>query len=194
MKDGFPYRECFTCRNIIDCPHPDCSYGILPRPIPPLVCPKKESVDLVHRPYNMRSLLLVMLEHYGFKEIPGDKHNEFIVAMFKEIGFEWVKDDETAWCSAVLNYFCLKVGYERSKSLAARSWLKMGTEVFEPKIGEDIVIFWREAKDGPFGHVGLYISTILDIVYVLGGNQNNQFNISGYPKERVLGYRKLRKL
>ena len=138
----------------------------------------------------MRDLLIEMLSNYGTKEIIGSKHNPDILVYFAEIGYDWVTEDETAWCSAALNYFCKKLGYERSGKLDARSWLKCRGEVTEPQIG-DIVIFWREKIDSWKGHVGLYISTDVDYIYTLGGNQSNMLKISPYRKDRVLGYRRL---
>ncbi len=140
----------------------------------------------------MEELLLEMLKMYGLKEIVGPEHNEEIVEFFKEIGFDWVKDDETAWCSASLNYFCKKLGYERSGKLDARSWLKVGTKIDTPQIG-DVIVLWRNSPQAWEGHVGLYISEDNGLIYILGGNQSNMLNISLYNKNRVLGYRRLKK-
>ena len=93
----------------------------------------------------MQEILNEFLKNYGVKEVSGSEHNPSIRAMFSEIGFDWVKDDETSWCSAALNYFCKKLGYERSGALDARSWLKMPVMVLKPSLG-DIVILWREMK------------------------------------------------
>jgi len=142
---------------------------------------------------DMTEILHEMLRHYGVKEVVGDKHNPDILAMFAEIGFDWVKDDETAWCSAALNYFCFKLGYERSGKLDARSWLKMKEIVLKPSLG-DIVIFWRGNPESWMGHVGLYISEDLDNIYTLGGNQGNMLKITPYPRERLLGYRRVKKI
>lgn len=141
----------------------------------------------------MQEILLEFLKHYGEKEVVGKEHNPEIVAMFADIGFPDIKDDETAWCSASLNYFCKKLGYVRSGKLNARSWLDMPITVLKPSLG-DIVVFWRNDPKGWEGHVALYISEDKDNVYVLGGNQNNQINISPYPKNRVLGYRQTKKI
>ena len=143
----------------------------------------------------MKEILLEMLSHYGLKEVSGSEHNPEIVAMFAEIGFDYIKDDETAWCSAALNYFCKRLGYERSGALDARSWLKMPVKVLKPSLG-DIVILWRESTDSWKGHVGLYISEDAERkrIYILGGNQGNMISISGYPREQLLGYRQVKKI
>lgn len=141
----------------------------------------------------MTDILLEFLKMYGLKEVEGSEHNPEIVAMFAEIGFDYIKDDETAWCSASLNYVCKKLGYERSGKLDARSWLKMPIMILKPTLG-DIVVLWRESPSSWKGHVGLFISQDINTVYVLGGNQNNSISIQSYPRDRVLGYRQVHKI
>jgi uncharacterized protein (TIGR02594 family) len=141
----------------------------------------------------MTDLLLEILQYYGLREIVGKQHNSEIVKMFAEVGYDQIKDDETAWCSALLNYYCMKLGYERSGKLTARSWLNVGEVIEEPEMG-DIVIFWRNNPNSWEGHVAIYISEDKDlkIVYSLGGNQGNMLSVKPYHKSRVLGYRRLK--
>lgn len=141
----------------------------------------------------MNEVLTEMMKHYALKEVLGPKANPEIIAMFKAIGYGWVDDDATAWCSASLNYFCLKCGYERSLKLDARSWLNLPTIIDKPEMG-DVVVLWRGDPKGWEGHVGLYIASDDQSVYILGGNQGDMINISPFSKARVLGYRKIRKL
>ncbi len=136
-------------------------------------------------------LLKIALDQYGVKEYQGNKHNDEVLKYFIEIGHQWVKNDETAWCSAFLNWCAKHVGLEYSGKLNARSWLTIGQEVECPEIG-DIVVFWRSSPRSWKGHVGIYINQIDDEVFVLGGNQNNQVNISPYSKSKVLSYRRLK--
>jgi len=160
-------------------------------PIPPNVPnPTKSDLKEVNA---MTEILLEMLKFYGLKEVIGKKHNPQILAMFAEIGFDWVEDDETAWCSAALNYFCKKLGYERSGGLDARSWLKLPVVVIKPQLG-DIVVFWRKSPTAWEGHVGLYIGEDIHNIYCLGGNQGDMLCIAPYDKERILGFRQARKL
>ncbi len=140
----------------------------------------------------MNKLLKIALQQYGVTEIKGQMDNKRIVNYFQEIGHSWVKDDETAWCSAFVNWVALKAGYKGSGHLTARSWLQIGHPITSPSVG-DIVIFWRVSKDSWKGHVGFYISHSQDgkYIYCLGGNQQNSVNISPYPTSRLLGYRTL---
>ena len=58
----------------------------------------------------------------------------------------------------------------------------------------DIAVFWRGSKEGQEGHVGLYISETPNFVYVLGGNQLDQVNISKISKAKLLDYRQIPKV
>jgi len=132
----------------------------------------------------------IALSQIGIKEIVGKAHNKEVLKYFSEIGHAWVKDDETAWCSAFVNWVCKKAGRSYSGKLNARSWLSVGTPIKEAELG-DIVIFWRDSKTSWKGHVALFVRETPSWVYVLGGNQNNQVKIQAYPKSRLLGYRRV---
>ena len=140
----------------------------------------------------MKQEITIALSQYGVTEALGKAHNKTILNYFKEIGLQWVKTDETAWCSAFVNWVAIKSEKKRSGLLTARSWMKVGKEVETPNLG-DVVVFWRERKSSWKGHVGFFIGYSQDkkTIYCLGGNQNNQVNIKGYPSYRVLGFRTL---
>lgn len=130
-------------------------------------------------------------DHIGLQEIKGGKHNRIIVSMFDDIGHSWVKNDETAWCSAFINYIAKEAGVSMSGKLNARSWLGVGEPIENPLPG-DVVIFWRESKDDWRGHVGLFCGyNSRGDIFCLGGNQGNEVNISLYKSERLLGFRRL---
>ena len=135
-------------------------------------------------------IIQTALSQYGIREIVGANHNDEILKYFHDIGHEWVKDDETAWCSAFANWVCHQVCVERSNKLNARSWLEIGESTQNPEIG-DIVVLWRESQNSWKGHVGFFISQTESDIFILGGNQNNQVNIKPYPKYRFLDYRRL---
>lgn len=135
-------------------------------------------------------MLLSATDFYLLKEIPGELHNMAILNFFSEIGHSWIRDDETAWCSAFINYLAKINGVEYSNKLDARSWLNVGANVTEPSVG-DIVVYWRESLASWKGHVGLYMGHIDDQVFCLGGNQDNMVCIKPYPLNRLLGFRRL---
>lgn len=151
------------------------------------------------------TLLNTLLTQYGTLEIKGKADNPEIIKYFDAMGLDGSRlKDETAWCSALINWAAMQCGLEHTGKLHARSWLDVGLEVTEPAMG-DVVVFWRGSHDKDLipgtnlykGHVGVYIrmegTPERGFVYVLGGNQNNMVNISPYDNHRVLGYRRLKK-
>ena len=138
----------------------------------------------------MSHLINIALNEYGVREVLGSNDNHRIMQYFNDIGHTWVKHDETAWCSAFANWVALQAGYKHSGKLNARSWLNVGEETKNPKIG-DVVVFWRDSKRSWKGHVAFFIKEKNDYIWVLGGNQNNEVNIKAYPKSKLLEYRKI---
>ena len=140
-------------------------------------------------------LIDAALEELGVKELSGPVENTpRILEYFAEIGHSWVKNDETAWCSAVHNFIHKIAGYEYSGELDARSWLDFGIPTNTPYLG-CTVIYWRGTAgtgggpDGWKGHVGFWIRQRGSLIYTLGGNQNNEYCIKPYYASRELGYR-----
>ncbi|HSW67347.1 MAG TPA: TIGR02594 family protein [Bacteroidales bacterium] len=137
----------------------------------------------------MKKIVEIALHEFGQKEIAGIKHNERIVNYAREIGLDWVNDDETPWCSIFMNWCAMKAGAERTGKATARSWLSIGSATKTPALGDIVVL--RRGTSAWQGHVGLYITESEGIVYVLGGNQANSVNINACSKKDVLGYRKI---
>jgi uncharacterized protein (TIGR02594 family) len=146
----------------------------------------------------MKTILLIprlamhleAMKFYGLTEIAGKENNPQILQFFSDVGKTWVQDDETAWCSAFINWLAWTCNCEHSGKLDARSWLSTGREIKYPQLG-NIVIFWRETRDSWKGHVGLFIAQNDSVIYCFGGNQDNQVNIKPYPKGQLLGFREL---
>lgn len=143
------------------------------------------------------SMWLTASKFIGLTEIPGERHNPQILTFFKDIGHNWVQTDETAWCSAFINYIALKCDCKMSGELTARSWLKdIGEVVKTPQLG-DGVVFWRGTvddgggPDGWKGHITLWGGENKKHIWGLGGNQNGQVNLSTYPQYRKLAYIRL---
>lgn len=142
---------------------------------------------------------LELMKYYGLTEIQGSVDNPTIVGWFTELGFPEIQDDETSWCSLAINIMAKRLGLEYTGKLTARSWLKIGTPVSEPKVGH-VVVFYRNSINGWQGHVGLFGGFSLDgsQVLTLGGNQGNMICLRPYPVLTptlgVLGYRELKQI
>lgn len=134
--------------------------------------------------------------YIGTREIPGRKHNPVIVRWHRRLA-TWISDDETPWCSSFVDYCAAETGRESTGKLHARSWLEVGLPVSlaEARPG-DVVIFWRGSRSSWTGHVAFFehFNRKRNLIYVLGGNQRNEVNVMGYPRNRLLGIRRLRPL
>ena len=141
---------------------------------------------------------LELMKHYGTTEIPGPVHNTVIVNWFSELGFNTIKDDETAWCALVANITAKHAGLEYTGKLSARSFMNIGKTVLigDVNLGH-VVVFYRGAKTGWQGHIGLFAGWSKDKkgIYTLGGNQGNKLTIMEYPVMTntfgLLGFREL---
>lgn len=135
----------------------------------------------------------------GLKEAKGPTSNAHVLAML-QLDAGWVTNDETAWCSAFVNYIAWMLRLPRSKNLSARSWLAVGRPIplEDARSGFDIVIFKRgegtqpgpEVLDAP-GHVAFFGSVEGERVWVVGGNQGDQVSLASFLVSRVLGVRRL---
>ena len=128
------------------------------------------------------------LREYGIKGISARGRTVNVVAYLKATGVGR-SNDETAWCSAFVNWCMLMAGFPGSGKANARSWLEWGGVSLEFPAYGSVVVLWREAKNGPLGHVGFFVGMQGDKLLLLGGNQGNAVSIRPYSKERVLGIR-----
>jgi uncharacterized protein (TIGR02594 family) len=113
-----------------------------------------------------------------------------LITQFLADGGVNLDPSETAWCAGFINAVLAQNGIDGTKSLAARSFLGWGERVTDPTEG-DIVVVSRGRRDGWEGHVGIFqgFDENGDIL-ILGGNQSNGVNVTAYPAERLLGYRR----
>lgn len=141
------------------------------------------------------------LRFIGIKEDARPHLHNAQVLTFLRLDDKSVTDDETPWCSAFTNYIAWLLALPRSKSLSARSWLTVGTPVDlrHAEVGYDVVVLARGSgvQPGPEvlaapGHVGFFAGIEHGQVFVLGGNQGDAVSVVAFPKERVLGVRRLR--
>lgn len=124
----------------------------------------------------------------GTKEIPGSKDNPEIVKMFADVGYPYIKDDETAWCAAFVGSVLKESGYPYMHKLNARSYLDYGKKITNPKEGA-IAVLWRGKRDGWQGHVGFVSRWTDKYVWLVGGNQSNMVKEQRFSRNRVLAFR-----
>lgn len=139
----------------------------------------------------------------GMREVAGNVSNPAILAMLR-LDTAWPSGDEVPWCSAFVNQVTHLLDLPRSRSLAARSWTEVGTEIDLAKAerGRDVVVFTRAGapkyphKDSAgnwlTGHVAIFDSLLAsDRVQVIGGNQGDKVSIASFPVADVIAVRRL---
>jgi uncharacterized protein (TIGR02594 family) len=134
----------------------------------------------------------------GIEEVGGQVDNPQLMAMLK-LDNSWPQNDEVPWCSAFANYICWLCHLPRSKDLRARSWLNIGRGIpLDEAEAGDIVVIKRGKGDQPGpdvidapGHVGFYAGMFGEFIEILGGNQSDTVKVSRYPRDRLLGVRRL---
>lgn len=135
----------------------------------------------------------------GVKEVVGTGSNPMILGMLRLDGGS-AQDDAVPWCSAWVNYIAWLLRLPRSKSLAARSWLRVGTPIAlaDARPENDVVILSRGAGVQPSadviaapGHVGFYAGADNGRVLLLGGNQGDGVCVEAFDTARILGVRRL---
>ncbi len=161
--------------------------------------------------------LEVAIKEFGQKEISGTKDNNPRVVEYlkstasylkKKSMISSVKDitDEISWCAAFMNWCMKQSGIKGTGTAWALDWKKWGNPISRPKRGCIAVFERRYKKDGKYiiaGHVGIYLGNSGDKILVLGGNQNNEVNITEFStskeyitngKHRLIGYRALKEI
>jgi uncharacterized protein (TIGR02594 family) len=136
--------------------------------------------------------LKLAIAELGVAEIPGDGDNPRILHYHSYTDGPGGEDDETNWCSSFINYCTAEAGHPGTRSKAARSWLKWGFPLQQPRRGA-ITVIWRVNRTSWQGHVAL-LDHIGHIdgkakVFLWGGNQGNRVSLAPFDLERVLGYR-----
>ena len=139
-------------------------------------------------------------QELGQKESPANDNktdNPNVAEYIKTLGYD-PKKIEIEWCSAFVNWCLLQANYKRTeeeilksrlKAAAAQSWRTWGIPLSKhPRFGA-IAILTREGA-GPYnGHVGFYVGEhSKNYIWVLGGNQQNEVNISRKEKKQLLNY------
>ena len=108
----------------------------------------------------------------GVKGFPEGSSNPRITEYHHDTNIQGY-DDKAAWCSSFANWVLAQVDIKGTDSALARSWLDWGDLIDTPKRG-CIVILEREDPNGWQGHVGFYLRTENDRIFLLGGNQLNE--------------------
>ena len=121
--------------------------------------------------------------HLGLREIPGKRHNPTILRWVHQLG-GWFKDDETPWCGTFAAHCLRTSGIGVPKHwYRAKAFADWGDEI-DPRVGA-VAVFGRSGG----GHVGFIVGASATNLYILGGNQRNEVNITPIAKDRLIAVR-----
>lgn len=123
----------------------------------------------------------------GQRERPGSADNPRVVAYYADVGHVGVRHDEVAWCAAFAGACLERAGRPSTRSLMARTYLRWGEALDEPRLGAIAVL--SRGSDPASGHVGFWVGETNDSVLLLGGNQSDSVSVAGFPKARLIGLR-----
>lgn len=122
----------------------------------------------------------------GTKEVAGRGSNRDILQWADNLDLHYAGDD-VPWCGLFVAH-CIGSSMQDeilpNNPLGARQWLNFGDPT-PPRYGA-VMVFWREKRDGPKGHVGFYSGESSDAYRILGGNQSDSVSLAWIAKERLL--------
>lgn len=143
----------------------------------------------------MEKWLVIASKELGIHEIRGGESKRILE--YHATTSLAAKEDEIPWCSSFVNWCMKKAGFLGTGSAAAKSWLKWGVALAEPKEGAICVIrqkkFGDDAVTGSATgyHVGFFLGIEDGRLRMLGGNQSDSVKIStfGLSSYTIEGYR-----
>lgn len=121
----------------------------------------------------------------GVAEVPGPASNPRVAAYLQQVGLEG--DDEIPWCAAFVGHCLGKGGVAGTGRANARSYLTWG-QPCTPRLGA-VTVLWRGNPGAATGHVGFFLDSSMESVYLLGGNQSDRVSVAAYPKSKLLATR-----
>ena len=112
----------------------------------------------------------VAMGEYGQEESFGETHNQRILEYFGAVTNISATTDETAWCSAFVNWTLAQVGITGTSHAKANSFWNWGVALDQPAYGA-IGVYKGQ-------HVGFLVGESNGKAHLLGGNQGNKVNIN----------------
>lgn len=144
------------------------------------------------KPYRNREALLKAAGEIGVKEIAGRDSNPTIEEYhrYSTDRNDKAMTDDVPWCASFVCWVVEKVGMGSTNSKMARSFEGWGVSVLDDPLPGDIVTFYRNGRQSGLGHVGFFVKKQGGHVYVLGGNQSDEVNVTRYSTARMTDIRR----
>ena len=144
----------------------------------------KEAIDALVVPDYVK----IALKETGIQEIVGKIHSPRVLEYQATTAGKYT-DDETPWCGAFISWVMKQAGIKHNVKVPerAKEWINFGYAVNEPTIGSIAV----KSRVGG-GHVCIVVGKRKDgKLLCLGGNQNNEVNITAYDKSVFESFRNI---
>ena len=154
---------------------------------PPPIGGDKEATPVLSGSQQKPNWITFAEAEKGIAEIEGPTHSPRVLEYFTTTSWN-PQNDETAWCSAFVNWVMIKAGYAGTNSAQATSWADWGKKLDEPAYGSIGVIDWDGSGPGWQGHVGFVVGKNGNFVQMLGGNQGDSVKVSGYNKTKFIAF------
>lgn len=164
---------------------------------------ENQKKDIEIEPSRNELILRTAIKELGVKEIQGSGNNARVVEYHKYASKsnKVEQNDSVPWCSSFICFViehCIPAFNNpdgepmgSTNSMMARSWEKWGISTKKDPLPGDIVVFWRGKKSGWQGHVAILLRVNRDGSLVcLGGNQNDEVNITTFSPSRLLDIRR----
>lgn len=149
------------------------------------ISPQPPSPPVEQQAAAMPAWLAVAYREIGQEEIAGPQNNPRIIEYLASVGnTQGLQDDEIDWASAFVEWSLRQAGIAGPRSMEPSAWLNWGRTIPEPELGCVVVFSFKG-----LGHVGFYVKTERNSLYILGGNQSDAVKISRYAKKDAVGYR-----
>jgi uncharacterized protein (TIGR02594 family) len=136
--------------------------------------------------YKKPKWIKIAYKEIGTKEYKGKASNKAVERYHSVAGYpNW--SDDVPWCASFVSFVMVKAGYTELPKYPARakSWLNFGKRLINPVYGSIAV----KSRHGG-GHVTFVVGQSSDgnILYCLGGNQNDAVNIKRYRKSDFIAF------
>jgi uncharacterized protein (TIGR02594 family) len=133
--------------------------------------------------------MMKALDELGQREVAGAASNPRII-QYRKMGKTPLGGDDgkVPWCAIFTNAMLETVGVSGSGSAMARSYVssKEFRRLDRPMLG---CVAVKSSNRGPAsGHVGFYVGEDGLFIYLVGGNQNDEVNISPFRKKEFVGF------
>lgn len=119
----------------------------------------------------------------GQKEIDGLAHNKRILEYHKITSLR-ASSDEVPWCSSFACWVVEQEGVKSPRSARAADWISWGVKLEKPERGCVVLL----SRTGGSGHVGFFSHSEEGLIFLLGGNQNNEVSVAPFDISRVVAY------